>query len=710
MSFELLSEPIRRYIRDQRWKELRPIQNAAIFKILTTHENYILAARTASGKTEAAFLPILSAVNFEEPGVQVLYISPLKALINDQFTRVEELCKYLDVVITKWHGETNRSAKDHLLKNPNGVVLITPESIEAMFVNKPYNVKHLFSNLKFVVIDEVHSFISTDRGIHLKALLSRLQSINSIPFRIMGLSATIGDYAEAKRFTGNESATKVLLDKTAKNVDTRFRFFLGEGSELPVELMNDLYKQIADHKVLIFPNSRGRTEEIAVKLKKIADRVGGHPNYFSHHSSVDKDVREYVEFFAKTNRRENFAIACTSTLELGIDIGTVDEVVQVDATNSVTSLIQRLGRSGRQDGKKSKLSVYTTDKWSLLQSLACWVLHEQGIIEPPESIETPYDILLHQTLSIVKASSGIFKQDLISQLQSNFAFIGFARSAVEDIVEHLIATDMLEQLRRELILGIEGEKIVNSREFYSVFQTELNLKVVCSGRPIGDLPFSPQIIEGSNIFLAARIWTITYIDLKARTIEVVRALDGKKPVFSGQGANVHTVVREKMFSILLSSENFNVLDDKSSDQINAIRKEFSCFNISGIGYERPLLVKEGSIELFTFTSTKINRALRLLLDLSHIPTKVEEKSSSFEIQMSEKDFRIKWNSLIKPSNEINDYLGWLLSTNPSLSSFTKWSSFLPLSMQIQLLKIRYYDFVGAEHLLRSCHLVSSSGS
>src|SRR5688572_16158524 len=171
MSFNLLSEPIRKYVRDKRWEELRPIQTAAISKILSTENNYILISKTASGKTEAAFLPILSKVDFKEQGVQVLYISPLIALINDQFNRVEELCKYLDVRITKWHGESQRSLKDQLLREPNGIVLITPESLESMFINKPYNVKLLFGNLKYTVIDEIHSFVGTDRGTQLMSIL-----------------------------------------------------------------------------------------------------------------------------------------------------------------------------------------------------------------------------------------------------------------------------------------------------------------------------------------------------------------------------------------------------------------------------------------------------------------------------------------------------------------------------------------------------------
>lgn len=320
MPYNLLSEPIRKYVRDKRWEQLRPIQAAAITRIMASNDNFILASRTASGKTEAAFLPILSKVDFSQIGVQVLYISPLIALINDQFNRVEELCKHLDISVTKWHGEANRTEKERLLKTPNGIVLITPESIEAMFVNKPYNVKQLFSNLRYVVIDEIHSFIGSDRGVQLKSLLYRLQEVNVDGFSIIGLSATIGDYLQAKEFTGCPERTTVLLDKSSKEIVVDFRYFKNETIELPLDLLKDLYLETRLNKALIFPNSRGKTEEISVKLKKISERVGGHSNYFSHHSSVNKEVREYVEYFAKNNQRNYFCVACTSTLELGIDI------------------------------------------------------------------------------------------------------------------------------------------------------------------------------------------------------------------------------------------------------------------------------------------------------------------------------------------------------------------------------------------------------
>lgn len=699
MSYELLSEPIRKYIRDKGWEQLRPIQAAAISKILSTDENYILASRTASGKTEAAFLPILSQVNFNDPGVQVLYISPLIALINDQFFRVEELCKYLDVSVTKWHGEANKTLKDRLIKEPNGIVLITPESLEAMFVNKTFHVKHLFSNLKFVVIDEIHSFIGSDRGTQLKSILYRLQTLQEKPFRIIGLSATIGDYEEAKRFTGNEEKTKVLLDRTAKEINASFRYFHGDGEELPLNLMKDLYLETKDNKVLIFPNSRGRAEEVAVKLKKISEKTGGHANYFSHHSSVDREVREYIEFFAKNNTRQNFAISCTSTLELGIDIGSVDEVVQIDATHSIASLIQRVGRSGRKDGNASNLFLYATDEWNLLQSLACWLLYKEGFIEPPNPSLKPYDILLHQALSITKGHSGIKLNVLSKQLRDNFAFKNIKQEEIDEILRNLIETDMLEKLQQEVIVGIEGEKIVNGRDFYSVFKTESNLKVVNAGNAIGEIPFSPQIVKDANILLAAKIWKIVYVDQKANRIEVVKANDGKKPIFFGGGSVIHPRIWEKMLEILYSKDKYSILDGPGAEAIEILRREFSVFELKNLMTDRPLQVSENNLELFTFTGTRINRTIKLLLDIASIDNVFNSHQSKFEINMPLAELNFRQESFTKPLADIDVHISNLLLSNPALLAFSKWGFYLPHSLQVKLLKDRYFDIENTKKLL-----------
>lgn len=704
-SYNLLSDPIKKYIRDKRWEELRPIQDAAIQRIISTDNNYILASRTASGKTEAAFLPILSKVNFSEIGIQVLYISPLIALINDQFYRIEELCKYLEVPVTKWHGEANRTLKEKIIKDPSGIMLITPESLEAMFVNRPHHISHLFSNLKYVVIDEIHSFIGSGRGAQLKSILSRLQDLNSKKFNIVGLSATIGDYEEAKKFTGDVLQTKVLLDKTSKEIDTEFRYFENLGAELPLELLKDLYLETRNNKVLIFPNSRGRAEEVAVKLKKISEKVKGHTNYFSHHSSVDKEVREYVEYFAKSNNRQNFCISCTSTLELGIDIGSVDEVVQIDATNSIASLIQRVGRSGRQNGAKSNLFLYATDKWSLLQSLACWQLYKEKFIEPSKPMNLVYDILLHQALSITKGYSGIKLVDLIKHLNHNFAFIDIEISDIKEILNHLITIDFLEKLGDEVIIGVEGEKIVNNRDFYSAFTVEDNFKVVSAGNKIGEIPFTPQVKEDENILLAAKIWKIKFVDFKAKKIEVIPANDGRKPKFSGEGGIVHPEIRKKMLEIIFQEETFNELDQSSSDELEKMRREFSVFDLQNIESERLLMASEKKILFYTFTGTKINRTLKLLFDVIEIKNMLDDKASMFYITISKEEFLSKLNLIVSNVKFIDEIITNELEKNPDSLTVSKWGVYLPIKFQIRLMKQKFYDIKETQEFLLSINRI-----
>lgn len=703
--FELLAEPVRKYIRDKRWEALRPIQNAAIQHILTTDKNFILASRTASGKTEAAFLPILSKVDFNQPGVKVLYISPLIALINDQFLRVEELCQYLDVPVTKWHGEANKTLKQKLLKEPAGIVLITPESLEAMFVNAPANVNHLFGRLEYVVIDEIHSFIGTDRGVQLKSILSRLQQVNVSFFKIIGLSATIGDYTEAKEMTGDAQNTTILRDKTAKRIDTAFKFFHMEGVDLPLDLLKDLYLNTKDDKVLIFPNSRGRAEEIAVKLKKISDRVKGHPYYFSHHSSVDKELREYIENFVKNNRRYPFAIACTSTLELGIDIGSVDKVVQVDATSSIASLIQRLGRSGRKDHQNSSLLFYATDPWSLLQSLACLSLYREEVIEPVFVTKKPYDVLLHQILSIVKQLSGCTLEQLLERLLRNFAFTGIKNESIRAIIQSLADADIFEIVGNELIIGIEGEKIVNTKDFYTVFKSEPNFKVIHQNKTIGEIPLLSIIQVDENILLAAKIWKVVDIDFKAKKITVMPAHDGNKPRFVGSGADVHPIIRQKMLKLLKSTETWPDLDEPAAEALRQLKHDFLNYPIENYSYERPILLMEGAVKVYTFQGTVVNRSLHFVLALLAVNFDYHEQDSSFKIPTDGPGVHQLFEQGLEKLKDIDTFLSQALIANPGLIEFSKWGRYLPLEYQCRILKEKHYDFGNLEIFLQNLRLV-----
>lgn len=707
--YDLLSEPVRRYIRNKRWEALRPIQASAIAHIIPTDNNYILASRTASGKTEAAFLPILSKTNFNEVGVQVLYISPLIALINDQFYRVVDLCKSLEISVTKWHGEANRTQKNKLIKQPNGIVLITPESIEAMLVNAPYNVSTLFGNLSYIVIDEIHSFLGVDRGLHLMSLLSRIQQVNKTKITIIGLSATIGNdnYIEAKRLTGDIENTKILLDKTKKETIAKFKYFDNSTVELSIELLKDLYKETYSHKVLIFPNSRGRTEEIAVKLRKISDKVGGHKNYYAHHSSVDKEIRESVEHFAKNNERYNFCISCTSTLELGIDIGTVDKIVQVDSTHSVASLVQRIGRSGRRENEASIVDIYATDKWSMLQSLACWNLYKNDFLEPIVTAQKPYDILFHQMLSTVKQRSGCSQSVLLNHLKSNPTFVNFSDSEINSLLFESEQKNYIERIGQELIIGIDGERIVNTRDFYSVFKTEPSFKVVHGGRKIGEIPYSPQVKEDENILLAARTWKIKDVDIESSKISVIPTNDGKKPLFFGTGGNIHPKIREEMLRIVTCNESYEELDENCKSVLVELRSDFKIFAINNLLVDRPVIVKDESLVIYTFTGTKINKSLHFLFDLTGQLIKFDDHESFFELALSIEEFKEFISEINSLYRDIDNLLNFEISENESIMNFSKWGKYLPHRLQCEILKERYFDFKNAIAFLNNINLLPS---
>jgi ATP-dependent Lhr-like helicase len=694
MYYELLSEPIRRYIRDKRWESLRPIQAAAIVKILSTENNYILASHTASGKTEAAFLPILSKVDFNERGVQVLYISPLIALINDQFFRVEELCKYLDVTVTRWHGEASKSLKEKLVNNPSGIVLITPESLEAMFSNKPYHIAALFGNLKFIVIDEIHHFIGTERGTHLKSLIARIKQKARLPIRTIGLSATIGDYDEAKKFTGEESKTKVLLDKTTKVVHAEFRFIKAEGANIPMELIEDLYEQTKNKKVLIFPNARTYVEEIATRLKNMAEKRKGHQNYFSHHSSIDKALREHIEDFAKNNNGQHFCIVCTSTLELGIDIGAVDLIVQVNSTFSIASLIQRVGRSGRTEGTRSNLLLYATREWSLLQSAACWELYKEGFIEPPESQARPFDVLFHQVLSVLKERSGLSRVALLDWIKDNAAFSGIGREEADLLIGYMINKEYIEDLRRELIVGVEGEVLTTGRGFYTVFQADENMRVVHAGKVLGDIPFSPQLMTFQNIFLAAKIWEIVYIDLDARRVEVIPANNGRRPFFFGNPADIHPRIRRKMLQLLCRDIHINEMDENSAKAIDDIKQLFHGIAIEDLDYDRPVLQDGSLLQWYTFNGTRVNRTILFLLKSKKIEVKYNEEMSLFEFQAGEGVLEKMIKRITIKADAFESLVNRMAEKEVKAFWFPKWGEYLSVELKRAYLMENYFDPAG----------------
>lgn len=713
-AFDLLSPQIQKFVYDTGWGKFRPIQEASIQYITQTKDNYILSAATASGKTEAAFLPILSLCYPDgyqtDDGVKILYISPLIALINDQLERVEELCKYLDIKITKWHGEASQSDKKKLISSPEGVVLITPESIEALFCNKPQDIKKVFSEVDFIVIDEIHSFLGTDRGVHLQSLLYRLQELNIKPIRFVGLSATLGDYNLAKRFFGNDEKTKVLKDSKRNEIEVKFKFFSQETAELSQPILDDLYQENLNSKTLIFPNSRSRVEEIAVKLKRKASKEKSYHKYFAHHSSVEKESREWAEKFAKTNQKDGFSIVCTSTLELGIDIGSIDKVVQVGGIFSVSSLSQRLGRSGRKT-QTSKLTVYNLDQWQLLQNITCYELLQEGFLEPNQEIKR-YDIVVQQILSILKQTSGISRGELISKLSKNWAFKEITQNEIQKIIDHLIKLELIEDLQRELILGIESQYLVTSKDFYAVFEAKKGFKVINNGKTIGELDppafgASGKYI-GENIFLSAQIWKVVDVDEKKGKFFVEKARDGKPPMFLDNGwIEIHPKIREKMLEVVLNQKSFEYLDTKSQTELQDLRNQFKQFQDLNIESQRPTIEKHGKTDLYLFTGSKVQTTIQRVIeninkDLLSTPS---ENPISLTLKLDKNTSLNFWHKIQSSQIDFDKISESIIDQETSKNTLKKYTKFLPFDLQLEFYQLLSFDVEGYYYFMKIVELV-----
>ena len=344
-----------------------------------------------------------------------------------------------------------------------------------------------------------------------------------------------------------------------------------------------------------------------------------------------------------------------------------------------------------------------------MQSLACWLLYREGFVEPLRTATRPYDILLHQALSTVKQLSGCSEAELIARLQANAAFSTVTTEQLTEILAELLRIGWLERIGQELIIGVEGEYIVNSRDFYSVFKTEPGFKVQHAGKTIGEIPLTPQVQENENLLLAARIWKIKYIDEKAKKIEVVPANDGKRPIFLGGGGVVDAKVREKMLQLLMQATQHPELDEVSQQILRELRQEFAGFALTDAVHQRPVQLKEGKLVLYTFTGTRINRSLVFLLNCLDMPVSYvyREEDSSFTLSLAPARLPELVTQLGLFAQQVDDYLVLAVEENPGLLDFAKWGASLPVVYQCDVLKERYFDFDGTMAFLQKLVLVLS---
>lgn len=683
-AYARLHPRVQQWIWDQEWQSLRTIQAKAIGPILEGESDVIISAPTAGGKTEAAWLPIVSALGFDieaetdEIGVKALAISPLKALINDQYDRLKDLAGCLDVPVFRRHGDVAGADRTNLLKKPDGILLITPESLEALFVNQGSRVPTVFNGLRYVVIDELHSFIGAERGAQLQSLLHRVELAIRRHVPRIALSATLADPRIAADFlrpghggdvaivggpnddtseirlqlrgyikpevkgplergpmgieatklarlaalSGEVTPTAERVDASSVTEDPLTAEVAAAADDVEtVTIAEHLFKTLRGKDNLVFTNRRDTVEIYADRLKRMSERMRVPNEFYPHHGSLSKELREDVEGMLKA--KDVFATAvCTSTLEMGIDIGSADSIGQIGAPNSVSALRQRLGRSGRR-GTPATLRVYITEdaltanthpvdqlRTETFQSVAVIELLLEKWYEPPNMAGLHLSTLIQQVLSVIAQHGGATAAQLYSALCVSGPFIHVTQRMFGQLLRDLGESDLIMQASDGLLLhGGVGEKIVNHYSFYTAFQTPEEYRLVTAGRTLGTLPVEYPLIIGQMIVFAGRRWRIVEIDAEAKVIELIHSSGGEPPRFPGSKAAIADHVRGKMRE-MYEATNVPAYLDRNGQQL--LREGQASYRHLQLATE-PIFHWGGDSLVFSWQGDRIINTLTILL-------------------------------------------------------------------------------------------------
>jgi ATP-dependent Lhr-like helicase len=555
-AFASLHPLVQKWIWSQQWSSLREVQERAVAPILAGDRDVIISASTASGKTEAAFLPICSALledGAEKPGIRALYISPLKALINDQYGRLDDLCEHTDLTVHRWHGDVPGSRKHAVLSHPSGILLITPESLEALFVVHGEKIRSLFGGLRYVVVDEVHTFIGTERG------------------------------------------------ASADDADSDGDVF---------SIADHLFTVHRGRDGLVFANSRSAVEQITDLLSRRCDRERVPNEFVPHHGNLSRALREDVEMRLKDTTKPVTAV-CTSTLEMGIDIGSVAAVAQVGPPPSVSSLRQRLGRSGRR-GEPAVLRAYVSEhevtgqssladqvRVGLVQTSAMIELLLSGWCESPAGGGLHLSTLVQQLLSMIAQHGGVKPIEAYGALCGHGPFEDVTEGVFGRLLRSLGARDLVtQQVDGLLLLGQAGERIVNHYSFYAAFATSEEYRLIADGQLLGTLPIGYPISAGTLIIFAGRRWRVLTVDARDKTIELTSSSGGRPPAFFGGVARIDDVVRQRMLGLYVTDELPGYLDSQGRELLAEARRNFARYKLDqtryvAAGRETHLLVWRG---------------------------------------------------------------------------------------------------------------------
>jgi ATP-dependent Lhr-like helicase len=592
-------------IHDLGWRALRPVQELTIDAILDGCNSVVLAP-TAGGKTEASIFPVLSRILTEDlKPVCALYVCPIRALLNNQEERLTAYARMVGLEVFKWHGDVSDSRKKTFRETPAHILMTTPESLEVMMISERTDAKALFSGLSAVIIDEVHAFAADDRGAHLASLLERLVTMTGRDIQRIGLSATVGNpLVIGEWLQGSSKRTFRLVDPPKPKAQRDLRLDLcADISEAATAI-----GQVArGKKSLVFVESRSKAEKVSHAL------AGTGVEVFIHHSSVSRADRALAEEqFAKG---QNTAIVCTSTMELGIDVGDLDQVIQVDAPASVASFLQRLGRTGRRANTRANCTFFCLSPESLLQSVALLRLAEAGWVEDVSPAAHAMHVLAHQVMALILQEGGLSRHKLMPWVEAAYPFSSVRAERVQELIDTMLEREILYEADGLLSLGQRGEKLYGRKNFfelYAVFTAPPVMRVQHGKEDVGYIQAlfvsMHDASKGPLCFrLSGRAWEVGQIDFGKGVLHVRPADYGRVPNWLGLPGVLSNAICQGMLDVLRHEKQEGAwLSKAAAAELAAMRESYD-----GLLEEdtAPLEDHPDGVHWHTFAGGAVNRLL-----------------------------------------------------------------------------------------------------
>lgn len=587
MSFSRLHSALQYHILNSlEWRTLRPLQEAAIGPILDG-ANVLLIAPTAGGKTEAAIFPVLSEILRRDlPAPSVLYICPIRALLNNIEIRLGWYASLIGRTCALWHGDVSQADKSAVLRDPPDILLTTPESLEAMLVSTRVNKLALFSRIGFVIADELHAFGADDRGWHLLHILNRIKRISGIDAQRIGLSATVGEPQRLlKWFCGDsQRPAQVIVPPSQPAVDAEVLIDYVGNVPNAAHVIARLHR---GEKRLAFTDSRSQAEELASFLR------GQGVETFISHSSLSRDERLRAEQAFQDAR--DCVIVATSTLELGIDVGDLDRVIQIDAPTKVASFLQRLGRTGRRTGTQRNCLFLATNPHALVRAAAIERLWREGWVEPVTPPPFPVHVMAQQALCRVIERGAI-----------PFPELGSFLKAYDGLLDCLLERGMLHQDGGLVRIGPEAQRLWGKRnymELLSVFDTPELYTVLNGARELGVLHELSYRREDAIVLLGGRSWRVASVDHKHRIAHVEPAEDlPGRSTWLGSSQGLSFEICQSMRQILLNSNA--ALSRRAAEQMELLAAQGTTDPAATV-----LRATRTGCEWWTYAGLKANAAL-----------------------------------------------------------------------------------------------------